>query len=127
MKNLFILAFFIASGCSFALGEYTTKEQDEIPANLLGKGPITIGKINQYMFSQNYVTLHFIIDGAHPGKIVNGVHEGKSSSFMVSFSRSTEVKSHAHLRVKEGNNTTDYRLVHRIEINCHQFLPGRLS
>lgn len=101
MKNFLILISFFVSGCSFGLGEVTTKGQDKIPPNLFRKGPIEVGKIREYLVHTREVTLHFYIDGTH---------EGKRISFLVGFSRSAELKSHAYLRVKDGKTQTDYRL-----------------
>ena len=58
MKNFLILISFFVSGCSFGLGEVTTKGQDKIPPNLFRKGPIEVGKIREYLVHTREVTLH---------------------------------------------------------------------
>ena len=83
------------------LSEVTSKGQDEIPPNLLGKDPIAIGEIRNYLWDPGELTLSFFMDGAR---------EGKRISFLVHFSRSAKVESRATLRVKERGKFTDYKL-----------------
>ena len=101
MKNLLVLILLVSCGCGFVLGGEKTKEQAEIPAGLLGKGPIVIKKIKRYYFDTREVTLSFIIAGANKGQRI---------SFLVTFSRFAELESRASLRVKKGKSHNDYRL-----------------